>query len=346
MEELQAAREKMEAFLKRTVDPPPGLRILLFQERAGFDAFVRPHSHFSSRVMKTLSGMYLPQPRRAAAFCIEELPYQADEKRRTAFHLFCHAGLDSHTGRALPIWVKSVLPRFLAAGDEDRMCLNRRMLVALAHGNTLGKRLFETTIRELIVLLNHWDEHAEFSQLEQYEGEAHSVLEYLGGAQAPGERRTALHALLTDRLLLAEPGKAIERHFGIGVEELALRWRGWVQEQGTGTFALPPPEIVCKLTHRLMPLIEDRQADPGDRILAVRRLGSGGHALGASALIEVLGRDDSIPREELIWALEAISGMPHGEDIGRWRSWWSSLPEEIREARRFIFRGGSLNMAE
>jgi len=54
--------------------------------------------------------------------------------------------------------------------------------------------------------------------------------------------------------------------------------------------------------------------------------------LGADALIGLLRGDDAIPREEVVWALEAVSGMTYGDDQDRWAAWWKSLPTEIREA--------------
>jgi hypothetical protein len=43
---------------------------------------------------------------------------------------------------------------------------------------------------------------------------------------------------------------------------------------------------------------------------------------------------DVIPRQEVTWALEAISGMAYGDDPDRWAAWWNELPTEIRERRR------------
>ena len=96
---------------------------------------------------------------------------------------------------------------------------------------------------------------------------------------------------------------------------------------------LPRSAIQESLRTRVIPRIEDRQAPREDRILAVRAMGSGAHAVGADSLIGVLQCDDSIPKEEVVWALEAISGMAYGEDHDRWVPWWSNLPSEIREWR-------------
>ncbi|MGO9113107.1 MAG: hypothetical protein ACLP9L_28065, partial [Thermoguttaceae bacterium] len=80
--------------------------------------------------------------------------------------------------------------------------------------------------------------------------------------------------------------------------------------------------------------IEDRQAPRDDRIVAIRNMGNEGYVVGADALIGLLQGDDAIPREEVVWALEAISGLAYGDDQDRWAAWWGQLPAEIREGRR------------
>ena len=86
--------------------------------------------------------------------------------------------------------------------------------------------------------------------------------------------------------------------------------------------------------NRVIPLIENRQAKREDRIQAIRYIGIEGYVLAADALIGLLQGDDAIPREEVVWALEAISGMAYGDDQDRWTDWWNSLPTEVREGRR------------
>ena len=124
-----------------------------------------------------------------------------------------------------------------------------------------------------------------------------------------------------------------KRHFGFNFEDLNAGWREWVREQGIGTFTPLRPFIRDGLLCRVIPLIEDRQAKREDRILAIRDMGIRGYAVGGDVLIALLGSDGSIPREELVWALEAISGIAHGDDQDRWWAWWNSLPTEIREAK-------------
>ncbi len=160
------------------------------------------------------------------------------------------------------------------------------------------------------------------------------MFEYLGGEQAPAERRDRFRAFLNDNQSKEPHEDVFKRHFGFGFGTLIETWQQWVQEQGIGTFAPLPQFIQDGLLHRVIPLIENRQATREDRIQAIRYIGIEGYALGAGALIGLLKGDDAIPREEVIWALEAISGMAYGEDQDRWMAWWNSLPSEVRDGRR------------
>ena len=47
-------------------------------------------------------------------------------------------------------------------------------------------------------------------------------------------------------------------------------------------------------------------------------------------MIDVLHDPGEIPREELLWALESISGLTLGNDLDAWDSWWNGLPVEVR----------------
>ena len=49
---------------------------------------------------------------------------------------------------------------------------------------------------------------------------------------------------------------------------------------------------------------------------------------GADALIDILGKDDQIPAEEVVWSLESISGLSLGDDVKRWENWFVHLPKE------------------
>lgn len=134
-----------------------------------------------------------------------------------------------------------------------------------------------------------------------------------------------------------QPEDVFKHHFGFGFDQMFQSWREWVQQQGIGTIASPPPLTRDKLLHQVIPLVANRQSTREDRILAIRQMGSDGYVIGADVLISLLHDvDDAIPSEEVIWALEAISGMAHGDDKERWLAWWNSLPIEIREECHLI----------
>jgi len=55
-------------------------------------------------------------------------------------------------------------------------------------------------------------------------------------------------------------------------------------------------------------------------------MGRTGYALGADALIDLLGKDDQITLQEIVWSLESISDLALGDDVEKWRDWFDHLP--------------------
>jgi hypothetical protein len=71
----------------------------------------------------------------------------------------------------------------------------------------------------------------------------------------------------------------------------------------------------------------------GDQPNYLRYVGTTGHVIAGSALFALLSGDYGIPKEQVIWALEAISGMSYGDDVARWTAWSHDLPVEITTDR-------------
>jgi hypothetical protein len=80
----------------------------------------------------------------------------------------------------------------------------------------------------------------------------------------------------------------------------------------------------------VIPMIENSQANAIERVQAVRAMGNAGFAMGANSLIGLLRDGSEIPKEELVWALEAISGMRFGDDADAWAAWWDTVPEAAK----------------
>jgi hypothetical protein len=334
LDHMESTRKRLEALTGTDIGSPPFLRILCFRKRRDFEAFVLPFAAHVRHLVKTQSGLYLTQPYRILTICDEQLPHHVNDPDETARSLFCSYFMEILPGNPLAHWVQVGISKWLTSGDDDLSRLNRKMLASLSRGTMLGTHLFEINDQELLKSMKGCDDRRNSQKIDQFQAESWSVFEYLGGKQAPDERRDRLRAFLADKQAKAQPAMVFERHFGFGLDRLAESWRDWVQQQGIGTFVPLPPHIEERLLNRLIPLIENRQANRDDRILAIRRMGSHGYVLGADALIDLLrDRDDAIPREEVTWALEAISGKAYGDDLDRWTAWWHTIPTEIRERR-------------
>ncbi len=327
MEQMEATRSSLESLLGRKLVSQPPLRVLCFRKRSAFEAFVKPfYAQFLDR-LKTVDGLYIRPPYRVLALCTDEVPYSVLDRDRTACAGFCdYFFLELSPDNPPPAWLQTGIPKTVTSDLDDHARLNRKMLVSLARRTALGTGLFKLSHKELANLLKGWSDHRNFEKLEQFSAESWSVCEYLGGKTAPEEQRDRFRAFLNDPQSKEQPEDVFKRHFGFGFGRLSETWREWVQEQGIGSFSPPRPLIQDQLLNRVIPLIEDRQAKREDRILAIRTMGIEGHVLGADALIDLLRRDDAIPREVVVWALEAISGMAYGDDADRWAAWRSSLP--------------------
>jgi hypothetical protein len=79
------------------------------------------------------------------------------------------------------------------------------------------------------------------------------------------------------------------------------------------------------LTNRVIPIVEHEGANTLERIQAIREMGRTGYALGSDALIDLLGKDDQIPSEEIVWSLESISGLALGDDLEKWSDWFDMI---------------------
>ena len=157
---------------------------------------------------------------------------------------------------------------------------------------------------------------------EQFGDQACSIVEYLAGEQAPEARKAAFRAFLRDKRASRRHEETFFHHFGFGFGSLLDAWRPWVLEQGIGPDLPPPPNVREALLTRVLPVIRDPEAPRGDRILAIRDWKKAGVTLGADTLIELLRKPEDINKDEIIWSLNAVSGMPWGDDPDRWQAWW------------------------
>jgi hypothetical protein len=332
IQQMEATRTRLESLITRELVSQPPPRILCFEKRSAFQKFLQPSFAHLSTWLKTLDGIYLVPPHRILALCTEDVPGRVVDRDKTTHALFCSYFMSetSPDNRPAP-WLQRGISKTLVSDPDDRARLNRKMLVSLSRGTSLATDLFKLNDAELVKLIKGWSDHRNFARLEQFSAESWSVFEYLGGTQATAERQDGFRAFLNENHSKgeSESEETFKRHFGFGFDQLFERWRAWVQEQGIGTFAPLSPLIQDGLLNRVIPLVEDSQAKREDRILAIRNMGIEGYVLGADALIGLLQVDDAIPREEVVWALEAISGMAYGDDKDRWATWRSDLPAEI-----------------
>ncbi|QDV35668.1 hypothetical protein [Tautonia plasticadhaerens] len=327
-EQLEVARRRFESLLGEPVEVRLPIRILCFGRRSAFVAY---HKNMIPNLWN-LDGLYLNRPIRTITRTTEASPCRLSEPERTARTLFGFALLDELKGFIPPPWLQQGLGNLLAGGGDrgelDR--LSRKMVVALARGTALGPDdLFDRSPRKVVTLAKGWYDHPTYVRFAQFNAQSWSVVEYLGGVAAPEDRRARFRAFLKDMGPKDDQEQVFERHFGHGFGPLLDGWRAWVEGRGIGEYGPTPPDIRDALLERLIPTITDRDAKVMDRILAVRDMGRAGYVFGAAALIALLGDGDEVLKPEAIWSLEAISGLPWGDDADRWAAWWQGFPEEV-----------------
>jgi hypothetical protein len=186
--------------------------------------------------------------------------------------------------------------------------------------------LFSLSLNQLAKLLRGAKEPRNWQKFQQFIQQSWSIVEYLRDGKESEEPRSGLGAFLRDARAKTHQEESFRLHFGYGFGPLLDGWRQWVLDRGIGRYESPAPPIRDGLLNRVLPVVRDRQARRGDRILAVRELGISGFVLGADALIEQLRENDDIPKEEIVWALSMISGMAWGDDPDRWQAWLDDLP--------------------
>jgi hypothetical protein len=211
------------------------------------------------------------------------------------------------------------------------------MLASFSRGTALvAEELFRSRPRVLSRALANLYNRSNAVGLRQLQSQASSLVEYLAGSAAPEDRRAPFRAFFKETTRRGDDERIFQRHFGYGYDRLLRDWREWVEARGIGAHSIPPPDLITAIRDRIVPAIRDHNLRVMDRVLAVRDLGRTGFPFGCDALIGLLLKNDRDLREEIIWALEDVSGLALGDDPEGWCTWWNSLPEAIRAADRDV----------
>jgi hypothetical protein len=325
-EQLEQVRGDYSRLIGRTIEPGASLRVYCFD---GLRALERYHRQLSLATRNT-GGGYIPAPVRMITVSLEGIVSRLKMPERWVRYLYGFYWLELDEGFLPPFWLREAVAHLLAArGDcQELDRLNRGMLASVRRGTALSAdQLFQVQEKALVKPGRSWDERPSFTELSQWSPQSWSIGEYLFGGEATEERRKQSVEFLQDLNWSDKQEEVFLRRFGYGYEQLLEAWKKWVLERGEGTHAPPPAPVRDALLHEVIPTIRDSQRPLLDRIHAVRTMGTEGYALGADVLIDLLKSSSAIPREELIWALESISGLTLGDDVQAWLRWWEAVPQ-------------------
>jgi len=325
--QMETCRARFESLAGESVEIERALRFYVFGKRDAFDAFFRRAFLHGSN----LDGWFIPWSTATISITTEFPAYRLSDPERVARLLLSYFLLDTYKKRPSPLWLQAGIANVIACGaDEQELARhNRRMLASIARGTMLGTAdLFHANPRAMIRLVRDWQELTNFTTYTQLFSQASSVAEYLCGNEAPDDRRERFRGFLTGVGAKEPQEQVFHRNFDHDFDTLLGGWRTWVRDHGIGSHRPPPPHIRDALLVGVIPIAQDRGAHPLERIQAIRELGRAGYVLGADALIGLLRNDDQIPRKEVIWSLEAISGLALGDDIEQWANWFGHLAGE------------------
>lgn len=326
VERLNAVRETFEKRLGEPVGNLPPLRIFVFSRRGAFLAFHRQgHSGFWN-----VDALYLGGPSPSVAISQEVLPARIADADRTLASVFGFYLIESYKGFFPAPWLYYGVGSSVSARSGDLARLNHKMLVAIQQGATFGAELFRFNSRQLLRLVMGWSDYEKHAKFAIFTGQTASVVEYLWGDDAASGNRECFRSLLRSLTKRESVAVALEHHFGRSADQLLQGWQDWVRARGVGVHEVPPLRIRTAIVNRIVPLVEDPRAKIMDRIQAVRELGRVGYPLGADALIRLLASPGEIPSAEIVWSLEAISGLTLGGDVRSWKEWWDRLPSDVK----------------
>ncbi len=322
--QMEICRSRFESLVGESVENQRPLRIFVFGKRNSFDAFFT----WAFLYRSNLDGMYVPWSTATISMTTEFPAYRLADLERRARILLAYFNLDSYRESRSPSWLQMGIANLVASGVDEMESarLNRQMLAALSRGDSLGPAdFFHISNRYIVRLVRDWRDFDNFKKYSQLTAQSSSVVEFLCSDK---ERLERFRAFLKDATKKSSIEAVYQRHFDYGFQILLEQWRAWVLHRGIGWHGPPPQDTRDALLERVIPIVLDHGADQLDRIQAIREMGRTGYVLGSDALIDLLGKDDQIPSEEVVWSLESISGLALGDDVKTWTGWFNQLPSD------------------
>jgi hypothetical protein len=339
-EALEAARPRFAALLPAFGDVPAvPLRVVCFGAKRELEAYGRK----VGLPLGAIDGAYLHNRPRRIVTHAEVVPTRPVEPAELQRQLFAQFFLQRAKGFLMPAWLGIAVCHVVGNGGDRALLgrLHRKVRALLGRAGHEGEGwLFHTRGLRLAGLLRGWHDFATYRRLLRFFTFSRSLGAFLGGDLAPADHLARFRAFVTELGRRDDPERVFGRHFGHGFARLLDDWRQAVAALGVGDHEPPPAHVREALLRRVVPLVDDPEADPCERTRAVREMGEAGYVLGANALIRVLEDEGPPLRREAAAALELISGVTAGEDVRRWRQWWHGLPSAAAPVRDTAIRAG------
>lgn len=328
LQQLDAGIRRLEALTGGASIRVPPTRVLIYEDR---DRFLNFHRRILGNLdLAPVDGLQLSHPYHLITLCTAPPPFRSAQPDTILRLLAAYQGAAAAWGPQPPAWLQTGLGHTAAHLQPDRHeRLNRRMVAALGRGDDWATDLFTATLKGMTRMRRVGNAESNAGKLHQFAYQSTSIVEYLTGERAPADRRAALGDFLRDPRSKADAERSFRDHLGLGFGELLDAWRGWVLDQGIGTYNPPPESIRAGLEERVLPTIRDPRMRRGNVLLVLYDWAGLGYPLGADAVIDRLRDPGEIPKDDLIWALAMVSGHPWGDEPERWQAWWDELDDEV-----------------
>lgn len=323
-QEYEAVRRRFSDMVGEPVEPHDPVLILVFERPEMFDTYFNGHM--------PMGGVYWAFRGRQIIICEQRSLERLTEPRRVLRYLFGNYFCEQYKGFVIEPWLQMVVSQLAATGSEpDVLRRNHRSIRVWQQCDPTSAEpgLLTMPQRHALHVLLDTNRPEGFRRSACYACQMTSLAVFLAGPSA-GERRERFQRFFRDLKRGERTEQAFVRHFGYGFDRLMQDWHAWALTQEVQPYDPPPPIVRRHIQQHLAPLIADESAPPAERGEAIRHVGGVAYLTGAYVLIDLLRPGTAHPlRDDVVWALERISGESHGEHVAAWQEWWErSVHEE------------------
>jgi hypothetical protein len=318
IEDLEAVQRHFERLFGAAVAPRRPLTVLVFERVEWYDLHLDGHL--------PAAGVYWMGIDRQIMICEELCLRWMTEPRWIWRQLLVRYFFEQHKGFSPPSNLASLLAHSLLCELDPYLTrrVHRRARTMFCRGDAESAGMVEALNlpdRQLLAAMLD-PQHSSHLTVNRFSTACALLAEYLMG-DAAGQGAERFRGLLRQWQRKDSLGERLQQHLEMDAAALERDWRQWMSGQPTEPSGQPSATIQRYFQSGVLPQIVDARVPLEQRLRLIRHLGASGYELGIDALIGLLQDHRAADlHADVVWALESISGQPHGADIAAWRTWW------------------------